>query len=62
MGSLKGTVTAGANGERGSYVIALDMDPLQIRIADIIARSPDRPKKNKKKKESKQIQIAYIIK
>lgn len=60
MGSLKGTVTAGANGERGSYVIALDMDPLQIRIADIIARSPDRPKKIRKK-ESKQIQIAYII-
>lgn len=43
IGALKGTAFAGASGSRQCFVIALDMQPMQIRIADIIARSPDRP-------------------
>lgn len=43
LGSLKGTAFAGACGNTNSFVIALDMRPTQIRIADTIARSPDKP-------------------
>lgn len=46
LGSLKGTVFAGACGNTNAFVIALDMRPTQIRIADTIARSPDKPVKD----------------
>lgn len=55
LGALHGNVYAGADGNVDAFVVALDMDPVQIRIADTIARSPDRPHK-KKVKETK---IAY---
>lgn len=55
LGSLKGNVYAGAGGNIDAFVVALDMDPVQIRIADTIARAPDQPRK-KKVKETK---IAY---
>lgn len=41
LGALKGTAYAGIAGKEGSFVAALEMSPMQIRIADIIARSPD---------------------
>ncbi len=50
LGSLKGTAFAGACGNTNSFVVALDMRPTQIRIADTIARSPDKPDKNTIKK------------
>lgn len=43
LGALKGTVFAGATGNENSFVVALDMSPMQIRIGDTIARSPDNP-------------------
>jgi len=46
LGSLKGTAFAGATGNTKAFVIALDMRPTQIRIADTIARSPDKPVKD----------------
>lgn len=46
LGSLKGTVFAGATGNTNSFVLALDMNPVQIRIGDTIARSPDKPVKS----------------
>lgn len=55
LGALRGNVYAGAGGNVDAFVVALDMDPVQIRIADTIARSPDHPQK-KKVKETK---IAY---
>lgn len=45
LGALKGNVFAGATGNERAFVVALDMQPVQIRIADIIARSPDNPVK-----------------
>ncbi len=39
LGSLKGNVYAGANGNEDSFVVALEMAPIQIRIGDTIARS-----------------------
>ena len=45
LGSLKGNVYAGAAGNTNAFVVALDMRPVQIRIADTIARAPDNPEK-----------------
>ena len=56
LGALRGNVYAGAAGNLNSFVVALDMNPVQIRIGDIIARSPDKPDK-KHKKETK---IAFV--
>lgn len=46
LGALKGMAYAGAGGNKDCFVIALDMNPMQIRIADVIARAPDRPDKS----------------
>lgn len=48
LGSLKGTIYAGANGNEDSFVVALEMAPIQIRIGDTIARSNDAAGKPKK--------------
>lgn len=56
LGSLKGTVFAGATGNINSFVVALDMSPGQIRIADTIARSPDNPVKE----SAKETKIAFL--
>jgi septum site-determining protein MinC len=55
LGSLKGNVYAGSSGNQNAFVVALDMDPMQIRIADTIARAPDKPKK----KHEKETKIAF---
>lgn len=41
MGTIKGTVHAGAKGNREAVVAGLNLSPTQLRIADIITRSPD---------------------
>lgn len=41
LGSLKGTVVAKACNGKSPFVVALTMDPMQLRIGDIIGRSPD---------------------
>lgn len=56
LGSLKGTAFAGATGNTNSFVVALDMSPTQIRIADTIARAPDKPLKD----EMKEAKIAFL--
>ena len=47
LGSLKGTVSAGMNGDEKAFIVALDMAPVQVRIGDTIARCPERQKKAK---------------
>jgi septum site-determining protein MinC len=42
-GRVRGTVHAGALGDRAAVICALDLQPTQIRIADLIARAPDGP-------------------
>lgn len=39
-GKLRGTVHAGSNGNAGAIVMATQMQPAQIRIADFVARGP----------------------
>jgi septum site-determining protein MinC len=41
MGSLRGIVHAGANGNKEAMVVALNLQPTQLRIADVITRAPD---------------------
>lgn len=52
IGSLKGSVIAGANGNSQSFVMALVMNPIQIQIADVIARNPDGKHRLKLQKEA----------
>lgn len=41
MGAVRGIVHAGCTGNREAFVVALNLSPTQIRIADIITRPPD---------------------
>lgn len=40
-GRLRGTVHAGALGDRTALICALELAPTQLRIADLIARTPE---------------------
>ena len=46
LGAIKGTAFAGAMGNKNAFIFALDMIPMQVRIADTIARAPDKPDKS----------------
>lgn len=50
LGTLKGSIYVGAGGNTNTFVAALSMDPMQIRIADYIARNSDSSDKKEKKK------------
>lgn len=54
LGKLLGNVYAGASGRENSFVVALQMNPTQIRIGDVIARSPD-----EKQKTENETRIAF---
>jgi septum site-determining protein MinC len=41
MGTLRGIVHAGADGNTEAVVVALNLQPTQLRIANVITRSPD---------------------
>lgn len=56
LGTLKGNVYVGASGNESAFVAALSMDPMQIRIGDVIARSSDsRPVRKKKTDDTPKI-------
>lgn len=42
-GSLRGIAHAGAQGNRECRIMALRLDPTQLRIADVVARAPQTP-------------------
>lgn len=56
MGALRGIVHAGADGNKEAVVVALNLQPTQLRIADIITRPPD----EKEVKNTPIPEIAYI--
>lgn len=74
IGNLRGNAFAGAGGNKNAFILALGMEPIQIRIADFIARAPDKVgkglfheksgffgrKKDKKKLETSQPQEIKI--
>lgn len=53
-GCLKGVAHAGAAGNRFSRIMALKMQPTQLRIADLVARAPE------KSPDQIEPEIAYI--
>lgn len=57
LGSLKGSVYAGVSGNPGAFVVALEMEPVQLRIGNIFGRGDDKPSKGKKTSVTK---IAYV--
>ncbi|MBC7960177.1 MAG: septum site-determining protein MinC [Vallitaleaceae bacterium] len=46
IGKLNGAVHAGKDGNEKAFIVALNMSPTQLRIADVFGRAPD--KKSKK--------------
>ena len=58
LGSLRGNVFTGASGNEDCFVVALEMNPMQIKIGEVIARSSD----SAPRKKSKGIapKIAYV--
>ena len=66
LGSLKGNAYAGASGNELAFVAALDMDPVQIKIGDVIGRSADRAawegsgRKKKKTEPALEPQVAIV--
>ncbi|WP_029232120.1 septum site-determining protein MinC [Butyrivibrio sp. VCB2006] len=67
LGELRGNAFAGAGGDQNAIVMALKLNPLQVRIADAIAISPDAEKGPKLKLKKKKImasenepEVAYI--
>lgn len=61
MGTLRGIAHAGSDGNKSSIVAAFKMKPTQLRIADIIARSPDHETLNPKWPEVAKIQEDKVI-
>lgn len=63
LGSLRGNAYAGLDGNTSAFVAALDMDPMQIRIGDVIGRSADRGPLSAIINRKKQLepQIAYVV-
>ena len=59
LGAMKGNAFVGAAGNESAFVAALSMDPMQIRIGDVIARSSDKGQAKKKKTEDVP-KIAYV--
>lgn len=41
MGCLRGVVHAGANGNKDAFVVAYDLNPMQLRIDNLISIAPD---------------------
>ncbi len=57
LGSLKGNAYAGAAGNDKAFIMALDMAPVHIKIADLFARpAEEKPKKN----QPKEPKIVYV--
>ena len=58
LGALKGNAYAGAGGNSDAFILALDMSPVNIQIADLYARpsEEDMPAKN----QPKEAKIVYV--
>lgn len=60
-GRLRGTAHAGMMGDESAVVCALEMSPMQLRIAHVIARpDDDAPTRQKRSEGHVQAEIAYV--
>ncbi|NCO74189.1 MAG: septum site-determining protein MinC [Cyanobacteria bacterium] len=53
-GTLRGIAHAGAMGNRAALIMALRLEPTQLRIAELVARAPDNPH------DHNMAEVAYI--
>jgi len=61
MGKLRGIAHAGAEGDTRARIIALNLRPIQLRIAGYIGRSPDLDLKTDKVPEIAQVEDGNIV-
>lgn len=61
LGSLRGTVHAGAWGDEKAVVIAFRLKPTQLRIAHLISRSPDGVGEEPQEPEIAHIQDGLVV-
>ncbi|MFN2339959.1 MAG: septum site-determining protein MinC [Halanaerobium sp.] len=61
FGRLRGVVHAGAGGSKDSQVAALKLNPTQLRISSLIARSPDNSDSSKLQAERAYIENDQIM-
>jgi septum site-determining protein MinC len=63
LGAVKGNAYAGIGGDDRSFIFAMDMNPIQIGIGNMIAKSPDRTAGTRRRKRAKETgnnpQVAY---
>ncbi len=59
FGALKGEAEAGSGGNDDTFIIALDMKPIQLRIGSLIARSSDSSLTEKRAKDTVP-QVAFV--
>ena len=52
FGALRGIAHAGASGNEDSVVVALQLQPTQLRISQYIARAPEKPANGKRSASS----------
>lgn len=63
LGALKGNAYAGATGAENCFVAALDMNPVQIKIGNVIGRSEDKgllASLRERKKSAAEPQVATV--
>lgn len=53
LGCAKGNIYAGIDGDENAFIAALDMQPMQVRIGSLIARSSDDEDHKRKKRKIK---------
>ncbi len=68
LGALRGSAYAGTDGNENAFVMALEFNPLQVRIANSIAISPDsetgpkiKVRRFRKTATVKNTEVAYIL-
>jgi septum site-determining protein MinC len=63
LGAVKGNAYAGIGGDDRSFIFAMDMNPIQIGIGKMIAKSPDKTSVKRRRKRLKEPvsgpQVAY---
>lgn len=62
LGALKGVAIAGKNGNEKAFIIALSLEPVQLRIGGLIAILTESPKDKKAKKEKKEKKLKRFLK
>jgi septum site-determining protein MinC len=61
LGKLRGVAHAGAEGSASAEIIALDLHPIQLRIAEYIGRSPDLDLEPNRDPETAKVEDGNIV-